>query len=333
MFSGFIALWVAAWSTVALALVGPPTIGTDLVSPLASSSPELRFHEGLIANNQPLIDGTLPNGSGPPSAWTLAQWNHDVYLHPSDLKSSWASASGLSYQASTSDRETSLLIRQMAGEPGLVFTLFNSGGSVTAGGGRALYLSANVLPGVNSGFDHEVDLALDARVASASVSYTTPTAQVTGAVLAMAYTGLGLMFTDPVTRAQQFVFMQVGLTQSGASTVTSGSICSGSTVVLFAPVVLPTEQLPFRTDVGPLHHLTYNLSAAVQSMVSNPTPCGGKQPSWTPAMAHLANWRLTGTYVGSETENTDLRAGALTNKPQGQAYIALDLAAFSIRRH
>ena len=148
----------------------------------------------------------------------------------------------------------------------------------------------------------------------------------------MAYTGIGLMFTDPVTRAQQFIFMQVGLTQSGATSVTSGTICSGSTVILFAPPVAAAQQLPFKTDTGALHHLTYNLTAAVQEMVGNPSPCGAGLPSWTPNMLKLANWRLTGTYVGSETENTDLRPGAATSKPQGNVAITLDLANFTITR-
>ena len=316
----------------ARAAVGQPTLGTNLVMPLATSSPELRFHEGLIANNQPLIDTALPNVPGPVSGWELTQWNHDVYLRPADLRTLWSSAYGLYYEAAAADGESSLLIRNEAAEPRLVFTLMNSNGTVTSGGGRSLYLSANTLPGVNSGFDHEIDLSMDARIAAASVTYTTPTAKVTGAVLAMAYTGIGLMFTDPATRAQQFIFMQVGLTQSGVTSVTSGTICSGSSVILYAPPVAANQQLPFKTDTGALHHLTYNLTAAVQSLVGNPAPCGVGKHSWTPNMLNLANWKLTGTYMGSETENTDLRPGAVTNKAQGQVFLTLDLANFSIRR-
>ena len=319
------------WSN-GLAATKSVTIGTDLVPPLASSSAQLRFHEGLIANNQPLIDTVLPAVPGPVSSWTLAQWNHDVYLRPANLRSLWSLGMGSYYEAMASDGETTLLIRHETTEPGFVFSLSNSNGTVTSGGGRALYLSANTLPGVNAGFDQEIDLSLDARVANATVSYTTPTAKATGAVLAMAYTGIGLMFTDPVTRAQQFIFMQVGLTQSGATSVTSGTICSGSTVILFAPPVAAAEQLPFKTDTGALHHLTYNLTAAVQELVANPTPCGAGTHSWTTNMLNLANWRLTGTYVGSETENTDLRPGAVTSKSQGNVAITLDLADFTITR-
>ena len=304
----------------------------NLVSPLAASSPQLRFHEGEIDNNQPLIDTVLPEVPGPVSSWTVTQWNHDVYLRPADLRLAWSAATSVYYEAAASDEETSLLIRHEAAEPGWVFTLSNSNGPVTVGGGRALYLSTNILPGVNTGFDHEIDLSLDARIAAAAASYTTPTAKATGAVMAMAYTGIGLMFTDPVTWAQQFIFMQVGLTQSSAASVTSGYICSGNTVILFAPPVASTEQLPFKTDSGALHHLTYNLTAAVQEMVANPTPCGGAKRSWTPNMLNLANWHLVGTYVGSETENTDLRPGAVTNKPQGNISLSLDLARFAITR-
>ena len=311
---------------------GVAAAATDLVAPLAASSAQIRFHEGLIANNQPLIDPVLPAVPGPVSSWVLTQWNHAVYLRPADLKPRGFGAQGRNYGAVAWDLETQLLIRHKAGETGFVFTLQNSNGTLSAGGGRALYLTAGALPGVNSGFDHEIDLAMDARVASAAAIYDTPAAKATGAVMAMAYTGIGLLFTDPTTGAQQYVFMQVGLTLSKAPQVGSGYICSGNTVILWAPPVAAAEQLPFTSDAGPLHHLSYNLTAAVQDMVSNATPCGGTTPVWTPAKLNLANWRLTGTYFGSETENTDLRPGAATNDAQGMALLTLDLADFSIRR-
>ena len=306
--------------------------GVDLVEPLAASSARIRFHEGEIAHNQPVINPALPAVPGPVSDWVLTQWNHGVYLQPADLRTYASAGVAPFYEAVSPDRETMLLIRHLAGEPGYVFRLWNSNGTLNAGGGRALYLSQKVLPGVDSTFDREIDLSLHARVAHAQASYATPTAKATGAVLAMAYTGLGLLFTDPATRAQQFVFMQVGLTSSKGASVKAGYICSGNRVVLFAPPVAADEQLAFVSDDGRLHHLSYDLTAAVRGMVSNPTPCGAGKRSWSAAMLDLKNWRLVGTYVGSETENTDLRPGAVTSKAQGTAVLALDLADFSIRR-
>ena len=303
----------------------------DLVSPLAASSAQLRFHEGKIANNQPLMDPVLPAVPGPASNWALIQWNHTDYLNPASLRTYQAAGQLPYYESVAADLESMLFIRHDTTEAGLVFTLWNSNGTVTTSGGRALYLSAGVLPNVDTGFNNDIVLALDARVSHASASYTFPTAKATGAVLAMAYTGLGLMFTDPSTRAQQFVFMQVGLTQSNASNVTSGYICSGSTVVLFAPPVPASAQLPFQSDGGPLHHLTFDVSAAVQAMVSKATPCIAGHASWTPTMLNLANWHLAGAYVGSETENTDARPGAVTKLPQGTIALGLDLANLSIR--
>ena len=142
---------------------GVPAIGTALVPPLASSSAQLRFHEGLTANNQPLIDTVLPAVPGPVSGWTLAQWNHSVYLRPASLRPMWSLALGPYYEAVTSDSEATLQIRHETTEPGLVFTLSNSNGTVTSAGGRALYLSAGTIPGVNAGFDHEIDLSMVIR--------------------------------------------------------------------------------------------------------------------------------------------------------------------------
>ena len=306
--------------------------GTNLVAPLAVSSAQLMFNEGQIANNQPLVDTVLPAVPGPVSSWTLSQFNHAVYLRPSNLLTLNVPGSGPVYYATPSDQETMLMIRHVAGEPGFVFTLGNSNGTLTNAGGRSLYLNESALPGVPNTFDREIDLAVDARVAGAFVSYTFPTAKATGAVLAMSYTGVGLMFTDPLTRAQQFVFMQEGITGSGAASASPGFICTGNTVVLYAPSETAAQTLPFETDTGQLHHLTYNLTAAVQAMLSDSTPCGGGTSPWTPAMENLANWQMTGTYIGSETENTDLRPLAATNQPQGSVLLELDIANLSLHR-
>lgn len=304
---------------------------TDLISPLEVSSAVLQFNEGQALNNQPAVDPILPAIAGTKSPWVLTQWNHDVYIYPTSLQVSGTAASPV-YSLAASDSEAAFVIRSLSGEPGYTFNLYNSDGTLTNAGGRSLYLSTNVLSGTTSTFDQEIDLSLDVRVSYASASYSTATAAATGAVLAMAYTGFGVMYVDPVSRLQQFVFMQLNFTQSGTFTNVAKTFCLGNVLTLFNASVPAGNILPFQTDTGALHHLQYNVTTAVQQMLSNPAPCDGVTPVWTAAQRNPANWHLTSIYFGSETENTDLRPAAVTHLPQGHAALDLDVANLQIVR-
>lgn len=314
------------------------TVTTNVISPLSTSSAQLQFHEGLVANNQEAIDPVMPLVPGPASPWLLTQWNHDVYIHPTDVTVT-PSIYGPNYTFMAKDQEAALMTHQVAGITGKVFNLYNSNGTLTSGGGRALYLTNNETPGAADTADHEIDLSMNVRVTAAVATYNNSTAEWNGAVLAMAYTGLGVLFKDPVTGAMQFIFMQLPLTQSGPSTNTSKYMCNkdigGTFVTLFAPKVPAANILPFKSEGNaPMHALTYNLSAMVQDMISNPLPCNQSTfPVWTAAQMNLANWHITGIYFGSETENIDLREGATIKGPQGQAALDLDVGSLAIVRH
>ena len=300
---------------------------TNLVQPLAQSSAKLSFGDGHIVNNKAEKFPTLPNVPGPPSAWTVGQWNHDNYLKP-DLLAVVPSAGGPVYKFQAPDNASSLIIRHEQSEPGYVFSLFNSDGTLSHGGGRALYLAIDVPPGVNSNLDHQTNVTIDVRVGLAKIEYERPDAQKTGAVLAMSYVGGGFMFTDPTTKAKHFVFFQITLTKS-LPEHGPGYMCAKQDVSLYGAPAPPGEALPFITETGPLHHFRYSLSDTLKTMLSKPAPCG---KPWTEHQLDPANWRFTGTYIGSETENTDMRPGAATTAPQGHAALDLDIANVSIVR-
>ena len=317
-------------SSICLVLSVSPACaaGTNLVQPLATSSAKLPFGNGQVAGITGLFFPTLPAVSGPTSSWSLTQWNHVDYLNPS-LMVTLPNAGNPVYAFVAADKTSSLIITHQASEPGYVFSLFNSNGTLSNGGGRALYLSTNVYPGASATLDHNTNLSIDVRVGLAQVTYTYPTAQRTGAVLAMSYIGGGFMFTDPVTKHQQFVFFQIDLSMSAPPHLTPGYMCSKGTVSLYGVPAPAGQALPFKTDTGPLHHFGYSLSGTLKAMLSNANPCG---TPWTAHQLVPANWSFTGTYIGSETENTDTRPGAATSQPQGSAGIDLDIANVSITR-
>jgi hypothetical protein len=67
-------------------------------------------------------------------------------------------------------------------------------------------------------------------------------------------------------------------------------------------------------------------------MLAARTPCGGATPVWDAAKRNSANWHFSGLYIGSETENTDLRAGAFTAAAQGHVEMALQISDLSVTR-
>ena len=296
---------------------------TNLIPPLSGSSPQLRFF-----NNDNSLSPALPNVPGPASPWGLSQLNHGSYLTPQGL-GRYGSGPSAFYAETTPDQESELIIQNNGS--GYVFSLYGSGGTVTSGGGRTLYLVAPMSGGVDAHFNREIDLSEDAGVYWANVSYATPTAERTGAVLGFAYSTVGLYFHDPAgADPDQFVFMQIGLTFSSTlyTTATATYACSTTGVpVIYSPALSPGQRLPFQAGGG-LRHLTYNLTAFLQGMVSTPHPCGGTggAAAWDRAHQTLANWRVSGFGWGSETENTDGRTGAATSRPQGQVQLGISVA-------
>ena len=304
------------------------SVARDLVPPLATASPCVRFHRGLVVDNQPRIEPALPSIPGGVSPWYVAQWQHRDYLAASDLVTStdvldretlWSFA--------LPDGEAKLQIRHRQAKSGSnVYDLFEHDGVLTEGGGSNLFLAAQAV--ADATFDHEVALDVTARVTDAAVRYDTASAEATGAVLAMGFVGLGLLEQDP--RGAQFVFMQIPLTSSRPAMTGPGYICSlagGSPRLLFAP--FQSGSLPFQP--GTERHVHADLTASVAAMLAHPYPCGGTMRDWSAAARNPAHWRLTGIYAGLEVENEDHRHGAALHGPQGDATLGLEIDALSVR--
>ena len=304
---------------------------TDLISPLSSSSPQIAFY-----NTDNSVNPTLPNVPGPSSSWGVAQFNHGDYLTPRGL-GTYGSGSSAFYAETSPDQESELIIQGNGGS-GYVFSLYEADGTVTSGGGRGLYLVAPVKGDIDPHFNRQIDLSEDARVYWANVNYTTSTAEQTGAVLGFAYSTIGLYFHDPAGRdADQFVFMQVGLTFSSdryTTSIATYACNTGGIPIIYSPALSPGQRLPFQPSSGQLTHLTYNLTAFLQSMVNTPHPCGGTGASiWDQAHRTPGNWRMSGFNWGLETENTDGRATASTSRPQGHVQLGISMANITMVGH
>src|SRR5262245_47055231 len=62
--------------------LAPGRPAMDLIPPLATQSPRLRFHLGEVHNNQPKISPILPAMPFPPSSWYVAQWQQPSVVVP-----------------------------------------------------------------------------------------------------------------------------------------------------------------------------------------------------------------------------------------------------------
>jgi len=310
----------------------------DVVSLLGEKPERLRFHLGDVEAGRPKIDASLPNMPGDASSWYVAQWQHREYLHASDLlvdRTVEGDRRRPAYVFGTPDRQTRLVIRRKPAGSGYVYNLLERGGHLTEGGGSNLFLAAPVISDTAT-FDRPVTLSIDTRVTAARVSYDVPTARADGAVLAMAFIGLGVMYRDPVDGRQQFVFMQIPLTASREPTRAAGVMCSlnqGKPQLLYSTAAGDRAKfLPFRPDTGGLHTLRHDVSALVAGMLAQPYPCGGRTFTWSTEERRLERWRLTGLYVGLEVQDTDDRKLAIRHDRQGTAELGLDIGRLSVTR-
>lgn len=301
----------------------------NLVTPLELASPRVPFHEGKTQNGQPLINPALPSLPGTASDWYVAQWQQPLYLSAGNI-SQESRPDRKSWQFTVPDRRLSLKIAREPRASGYVYNLFERGGLLTDGGGSNLFLATNARK-TNTDFSKKITLSVNTRVTTAVARYNTPAAELTGAVQAMAFTGIGLMFVDPNGGLRQFVFMQVSLTSSRSSTNSARLMCrlaGDQPQLLYAPDV---DALPFK-QTRRTRHMLYDLSTLVDTMISHPYPCGGRSINWSAAERIVANWHFTGLYIGLEVQDQDLRLQSATRASQGTAQLGLEIAAVSVKR-
>ena len=298
----------------------------DVVTSLQSASPALRFHEGKTARNQPEFDRDLPEISAPVSEWQLLQWAQDSYITPHAMRTTpdgWHFTSG--------DGHSSLDI--LSSGSGHRYHLVQSGGTLLDGGGSNLFLGTDVQRGP-ADLAAPMVLDLSYRLTDAHIGFDTPPSHSSGVVMAQVFVGLGLMFHDPVSVGlpQRFVFMQIALSGApGPTTSKAVFIChlaGGQPQLLYGPNVAQTEFTPSAVTTS----RRYDLRRFVRQMVSSSYPCGAQNFAWPAPERDLANWHLTGVYIGLETHTRDLRGGSHFSRPEGAVTAGIEISALSIRR-
>ena len=286
---------------------------------------------GGVENGQPAILSDLPDMPGSASPWRVLQWIQQSFISPRDLTlddpATLDPSLGLAAYAFTApDRHAHVRIYRNG--PSWTYELYQRGGTLRPGGATNLFLSA---PCDETGltFADTIVLELDARLSAATVRYDTPDAERTAGVLGQVFTGLGLMFTDPATGQRQSVFMQLRLSASRPMSREASTFCSmqdGRPNLLYNPAYLSDEIiLPFRPDPGPPSRCRYVLSDYVRRLVATGYVCGDRRIEWSPAARDVRNWRLSGLYVGLETNTVDTRPGASTASEQGFIEVALQI--------
>jgi len=303
----------------------------NLLPPLASASPRLRFNLGQVANNQPAISPILPNiPEFPASAYYITQWQQRTYIEPNRMHVNDPAAFDVSlgiakYAFEAIDGHSHVWVFPYNG--GWAYELYESGGSVQTGGGSNLFLGTDQF--VQAALDRPISVDFDAKLSRASL-LGSDQAQAGGAVLAQIFSGFGLLHTDPTGGKQQFVFMQIPIADSRPLSRAASFVCSGTTISLFSPNLNNGETLlPYVADPGPMHHFHYAVNGYLSDLVGS-TACS---QSWPIGASDPKNWQLTGFYIGLETEVADSRPSAPTNAVQGVQETALQIANLTIVRN
>ncbi len=339
------------WRGSALALLGSglgfPVAGATTAAGPASvfpdpglHDPRFHFHLGQVAHHHPVISPILPAMPFPPSDWQVGQWSQSSYMQgdrmiENDPRTTDPLLGIARYGFVTPDAHSHLWIYPASTPGSWVYELYEKDGIVKPGGGSNIFLGTNARA-KDATFDCEIDYSVELKLSRAAVSYRTPTAKQTGAVLASIFTGFGIVFSDPVAKEHQFLFLQIPISSSKDTTHPGYYIflpTKNRPNILYSAALHAGEAtLPFQADPGPLHPFHYLLNRYVAQVVARPYKWNGRLVAW-PAAAHdFKNWRLTGMYLGLETEAVDLRPKSITPDPQGSVEAALQVADLQVVR-
>jgi hypothetical protein len=296
----------------------------NLVTPLAQSTPRLRFHLGQAVNNAPVISPVLPDMPYTVSSYYVSQWNQSSYIKPTlletDDRATFDNQYGVARYAFESEDGHAHVWVYPDDKSSWVYELYETGGTLRGGGGSNIFLANDHL--IAGTFGRPISLDFDAKISKAAL-FGSINAQQSGAVVSQAFTGLGYLFIDPQTHNQQFVFLQIPITVSGGPVRRAAkSFCSGTSISLFQPSLVNNEKiLPYISDTGPLHHFHYALTSYLKDLVAS-TACG---QTWPASASNPNNWSLTAFYMGLETETADDR-NAQNNPPEGYLETGLQVA-------
>lgn len=302
-------------------------------------NPRLHFNTGRAVQNRPEIAPELPAIPGPPSGWTVTQWNQSSWLSPTRMTRQNPATEDpelgrAAYGFATPDGHSHVWIYDRGKQAPPVFALFERGGTLRPGGGANLFLSANLDRPID--FTRRVLFSLRAKVSAATVSYATAGARASGAVLGMAFIGFAINFPSPETGKKSVLFLQVSLTSS-RDQARIATLCrvteAGNLILIMGGTLDGALPLPFRPSSGPATGIAIPVNDYIDRFRASPITCRSRKGPRPVTMARVAPGSivLKSIYVGLETQDRDARANAVTAARQGQ--VALGLQISDIRLH
>jgi hypothetical protein len=192
-------------------------------------------------------------------------------------------------------------------------------------------LSADVVPHIVSAA-HTIVFSMNARLSAAKVSYRTPQAKESGAVLAQGGITFRAAFRD--SESQKVYSVQIGIPlvnsrDSSPEHVGCHFFGQARTPQLNSGKVLDgKETLPFRRGEH-MEHLTYHVNDYICDLISKPIPCrssDGPQMTmrWPASAADLDNWSIASVVVSLGTQNST--SSEDHNGPQGDIKVGLEIS-------
>jgi hypothetical protein len=318
-------LWFVICSVTSLAY-GSSVFAADLLPEIGLTNPKLRFQTGKVVDNKPEVSSTLPPIDGPASAWRVGQWAKSEYLSADNMYSP-----KLDYYAwETRNGESRVTVEKEGNR--WVYSLFSKDGALKLGGGSNVFLSADLVR--PTAMDQDMNLALDARIKEAVVTYDNALAKNNGAVLAQVFAGLWMQFRSPTTGKKISLALQIEIansqnkradhrgcrvTRSGMPRIVYGRSLPGASRFDFFKLYPSREPMRFNVN----QYLCDLLSRQVSCLNNNEK----QNLVWDNEARDLRNWTVRNFYIGVETQNKDARnkqSGAAAT--QGHASVALELA-------
>jgi hypothetical protein len=299
--------------------------GADLLPPL--QSPRIHFGTGATSGSRIAVYPEIPNIPGEDSDWTLVQWRKANPLKPSEFAAKSGQAPSFDWKAPDGNSELTISKRDNL----YVFDLIGGNGASDATGESDIGLSADIVPHSVSAA-HALVFSMNARLSAAEVTYETPQAKESGAVLAQAGISFRTTFRDPETHRAYSVQIGIPLVnsrnprpehvgchffgQNRAPQLNSEKVLAG------------TETLPFRRG-APVAHLTYHVNDYICDFISKPVPCrssDGPQMTltWPASAADLNNWSIASVVISLGTQNSASKQSY--TGPQGNIKVGLEIS-------
>ncbi len=274
--------------------------------------------------------------SQPASQQSSYDWRpHDHAQHPATRDPVFGLAA---YAFTAPDGHSHVWIYRDKSNGALVYDLYDSGGRLSNTGGSNIFLS-RAAPGGGIPLGHAVTYSIDAKLSKAVVSGS-DAAQKSGALLASVFTGFVVQFLEPGSSFQNStVFLQIPFGRfTDPQPRDFRCMCSageGRHTILFSGKQPGDPKLPFVTDTGQLRHLTFSITDYLKELVSTPITCAAKdgtRSQWPiPAsVTSFKDWKITGMYIGLESENRDERTSSKNQSVQGQIETGLQFSNLQV---